>query len=84
MISDQDQILEDASNKAKTQAFYMKKALDNTNLREALKCCSSMLAELKTSLLTPRNYYTLYMQVYIYIYIVDIRRTQIYRDAIPR
>jgi vacuolar protein sorting-associated protein 35 len=37
----------------------MKKALDNNNLREALKHASTMLCELRTSLLSPRNYYNL-------------------------
>ncbi len=37
----------------------MKKALDHNNLREALKHSSAMLCELKTSLLSPRNYFNL-------------------------
>lgn len=41
------------------QAFYMKKALDHNSLREALKHSSAMLCELKTSLLSPRNYFQL-------------------------
>ena len=37
----------------------MKKSLDHNNLREALKYSSAMLSELKTSLLSPRNYFNL-------------------------
>lgn len=37
----------------------MKKALDHNSLREALKHSSAMLCELKTSLLSPRNYFQL-------------------------
>lgn len=37
----------------------MKKSLDAGNLREALKFSSTMLAEMKTSQLTPRNYFNL-------------------------
>lgn len=37
----------------------MKKALDHNSLREALKHSSAMLCELKTSLLSPRNYFNL-------------------------
>lgn len=37
----------------------MKKSLDHNSLREALKHSSAMLCELKTSLLSPRNYFTL-------------------------
>jgi vacuolar protein sorting-associated protein 35 len=64
IVPDQDQLLDDSSTKAKQQAFYMKKALDSGNLREALKSSSNMLAELRTSLLSPRNYYNLYMQIF--------------------
>ena len=40
----------------------MKKSLDQGNLREALKYSSTMLAEMKTSKLTPRNYFNLCKQ----------------------
>jgi len=42
----------------------MKKSLDSNNLRDALKFSSTMLSELKTSRLTPRNYFNLYMMVF--------------------
>merc|ERR1712139_591929 len=45
-------------------AFYMKRAIDNNNLREALKHSSNMICELRTSMLSPKNYYELYMQVF--------------------
>ena len=37
----------------------MKKALDSGNLRDALKFSSTMLTEMKTSRLTPKNYFNL-------------------------
>ena len=37
----------------------MKKSLDTNNLRDALKYSSTMLEELKTSRLSPRNYFNL-------------------------
>lgn len=42
----------------------MKKSLDHNSLREALKHSSAMLCELKTSLLSPRNYFNLFMMVF--------------------
>jgi len=42
----------------------MKKSLDTNNLRDALKYSSTMLEELKTSRLSPRNYFNLYMMVF--------------------
>ena len=54
----------DAQNIAKQYAFYMKRALDDNNLREALKQASLMLGELRTVALSPQKYYELYMQVW--------------------
>lgn len=61
---DQDRLLDEATAVVKEQAFYMKRAIDNDNLREALKHASNLICELRTSLLSPKNYYELYMQVF--------------------
>lgn len=61
---DQDRLLDEAAAVVKEQAFYMKRAVDNDNVREALKHASNMICELRTSLLSPKNYYELYMQVF--------------------
>lgn len=60
---EQDKWLDDANESVKKQAFYMKRFLDGSNLREALKCASAMTGELRTSKLSPNNYYELYMNV---------------------
>jgi vacuolar protein sorting-associated protein 35 len=59
MEEDQDRFLEEHTTVVCQQALYMKKALDSLSLREALKHSSAMLCELKTSLLSPRNYFQL-------------------------
>ena len=56
---DQDRILEEHIQVVREQAFHMKKSLDQNNLRDALKFSSTMLAEMKTSRLSPRNYFNL-------------------------
>ncbi|KAI8853807.1 vacuolar protein sorting-associated protein 35-domain-containing protein [Chytridium lagenaria] len=63
---DQGKVLEEALNIVKVQAFHMKRCLvrDNAKLMDALKHCSTMLAELRTSSLTPKNYYELYMAIF--------------------
>jgi len=61
---EQVKLLEDAKNVVKTQAFYMKRCLDSANLMEALKHASNMICELRTSLLSPKNYYILYMDTF--------------------
>ncbi|XP_030541533.1 vacuolar protein sorting-associated protein 35B isoform X2 [Rhodamnia argentea] len=45
-------------------AFYMHRALDANNLREALKYSALMLSELRTSNLSPHKYYDLYMRAF--------------------
>merc|ERR1719446_1250647 len=61
---DQDRLLDEATAVVKEQAFYMKRAIDNDNLREALKHSSNMVCELRTSLLSPKQYYDLYSHVF--------------------
>jgi len=63
-VDDQDRLLDEATAVVKEQAFYMKRAIDNDNLREALKYSSNLICELRTSLLSPKNYYELYMRVF--------------------
>lgn len=58
---EQAQWLMDAMACVKQQAYHMKRALDGGNLRDALKHASTMLSELRTSLLSPKNYYELYV-----------------------
>ena len=59
MESDQERCLEEAVTVVREQAYYMKQNLDKSNLREALKHSSNMLQELRTNLLSPRNYFSL-------------------------
>uniref|UniRef100_A0A0G4IAI5 Vacuolar protein sorting-associated protein 35 n=1 Tax=Chromera velia CCMP2878 TaxID=1169474 RepID=A0A0G4IAI5_9ALVE len=61
---EQERLLEEAIAVVKEQAFFMKKAIDNDNLRDSLKHGSNMICELRTSLLSPKNYYELYMHVF--------------------
>ncbi|KAF9359106.1 Vacuolar protein sorting-associated protein 35 [Mortierella sp. AD094] len=61
---DQAKFLEDALGVVKIQSFQMKRCLDNNKLMDGLKHCSTMLAELRTSNLTPKNYYELYMAIF--------------------
>lgn len=62
-IEDQDKLLSEALVQVKKNAFEMKTCLDNNRLMDALKFASTMLSELRTSLLSPKSYYELYMGV---------------------
>lgn len=54
---------EEALNAVKSHSFQMKCSLDKGRLMDALNNASSMLNELRTSLLSPKSYYELYMAV---------------------
>ncbi|WVO17904.1 tubulin beta chain [Cryptococcus depauperatus] len=56
--------LSDALANVKTQTVQLKRCLDQDEIMEALKAASSMLAELRTSSLSPKQYYELYMSVF--------------------
>lgn len=45
-------------------AFFMHRALDSNNLKDALKYSAQMLSELRTSRLSPHKYYELYMRAF--------------------
>eukprot|EP00126_Sphaerothecum_destruens_P006463 Sdes_comp19368_c0_seq1m10621 len=63
MLNDQDKILEEALQVVKVQSFQMKRCLDKNKVMDALKHASNILCELRTSLLSPKYYYELYMSV---------------------
>lgn len=59
MEADQERYIEEAVTVVREQAYFMKQNLDQNSLREALKHSSNMLQELRTDLLSPRNYFSL-------------------------
>lgn len=63
VFTEEEQIkaLDDARNQVKLQAFNMKRNLDAGKLMDAMKNASDMISELRTSQLSPKRYYTLYM-----------------------
>ncbi|XP_057424429.1 vacuolar protein sorting-associated protein 35B-like [Lotus japonicus] len=54
-------------------AFFLHRALDDNNLRDALKYAAMMLSELRTSRLSPHKYYELYMRAFD-----ELRRLEIF------
>ena len=58
-LEDQDKLLDEALSVVKVQALQMKRCLDKRKLMDALKHASTMLGELRTSLLSPKSYYEL-------------------------
>lgn len=64
MDEDQEKFLDESINVVRQQGFHMKKTIENNQLRQCLKESSIMLSELRTSNLSPRNYYTLYTLIF--------------------
>ncbi|XP_046375462.1 vacuolar protein sorting-associated protein 35-like isoform X3 [Haliotis cracherodii] len=60
---EQEKLLEEATNVVKNQAFQMIRCLDKGKLMDGLKHASSMLGELRTSMLSPKSYYECYMAI---------------------
>ncbi|KAM5565172.1 vacuolar protein sorting-associated protein 35B [Rosa sericea] len=63
-IEDEDKWLAEGIAGIQHHAFYMHRALDANNLRDALKYSAQMLSELRTSRLSPHKYYELYMRAF--------------------
>lgn len=73
---EQEKLLEEAVGVVKNQSFQMKRCLDKGKLMDGLKHASTMLGELRTSLLSPKSYYELYMAIsdelrHLELYLVD-------------
>ena len=62
-MDEQEKLLEEAMRNVKQESFQMKRCMDKDRLMDALKHASTMLMELRTGNLTPKNYYELYMGV---------------------
>jgi vacuolar protein sorting-associated protein 35 len=58
-IDEQEKLLDTALGVVKVQALEMKRCLDRNKLMDGLKHASTMLGELRTSLLSPKSYYEL-------------------------
>lgn len=75
-LEEQEKLLEEAIGIVKNQAFKMKYSLDEGKAMDALKHASTMLGELRTSLLSPKSYYELYMAItdelrHLELYLLD-------------
>ncbi|EIM92009.1 vacuolar protein sorting-associated protein 35 [Stereum hirsutum FP-91666 SS1] len=63
-VMEEGKLLSEALSTVKIQVQQMKRHLELDQLMDALKSASLMLAELRTSSLSPKQYYELYMAVF--------------------
>ena len=61
---DQEKILDEALLIVKSQAYQMKVAIENNKLRNSLKFAKAMLDTLKSTTLSPSNYYQLFLSIF--------------------
>ncbi|KAI6188356.1 Vacuolar protein sorting-associated protein 35 [Aphelenchoides besseyi] len=61
--TEQEQLLEETIRVVKTQAFEMKRCLDRKEIMEGFRFANVMLAELRSTALSPKFYYRLYIDV---------------------
>lgn len=64
IIEDEEKWLAEGIAGVQQNAFFMLRALDSDNLRDALKYSAQMLSELRTSNLSPHKYFQLYMRAF--------------------
>lgn len=63
VIEDPEKLLEEANKVVEREQFAMKRALDTDKMMDALKHASNMLCELRTSMLSPKTYYELFINI---------------------
>ncbi|KAK4570201.1 retromer complex subunit Vps35 [Recurvomyces mirabilis] len=64
-VEDQARLLEDALTVVRQQSVLMRRCLESPGkLMDALKCASTLVSELRTSSLGPKQYYELYMSIF--------------------
>lgn len=63
-VEDEEKWLAAGITGLQQNAFYMHRALESNNLKDALKYSAQMLSELRTSRLSPHKYYELYMRAF--------------------
>ena len=68
---DQERYLDRGLKKIKAQSFHIHTSIEKNNLRQCLKETYSMLSELRTNALTPKNYYHLFTTVFDEMIIVE-------------
>lgn len=73
-----DTVVEEAKKKIREHAYYMKKALDGQNLKEAIKSAENLIANLRVGNVSPRDYYMLFMLVFDELNILELAFRDVY------
>lgn len=76
-MDESSRALGDALNVVKVQSVQLRRHLDTDQIMDALKSASTMIGELRSSVLAPKHYYELYMAVFdalrhLSVYLYDV------------
>lgn len=64
MEDDQEKLLEQATSVVKSAGVMMQRSFDTSKTADVIKYAVDVISELKTSSMSPKTYYELYMQVF--------------------
>lgn len=73
-----DAVVEEAQKRIQDNAFYMTKALDAQNLKEAMKFAEQMVGSLRVGSVSPREYYSLFLQVFDELNLLEMAFVEAY------
>lgn len=71
-------MVEEARKRIQDNAFYMTKALDAQNLKEAMKFADQMVGSLRVGSVSPREYYSLFLQVFDELNLLEMAFVEAY------
>lgn len=80
---EQTVMLQTALKVVRDQGMLMQRAMDGDNLKVTLDYATEMLRELRSSTLTPRNYYELYMSILDQLRHLEEYFSQLQRNGTP-
>lgn len=79
MDDDQEKLLEQSSQVVKSSGYQMQKSSDTNNTPDVIKHAVDLISELKSSSMSPKTYYELYMQVFDHLSRLESYFMQEYR-----
>jgi vacuolar protein sorting-associated protein 35 len=77
-MSAEDGNVEDGKKKIREHAYYMKKALDAADMKEALKSAEQMISSLRVDKISPKDYYMFFMLVFDELNILELAFRELY------
>lgn len=81
--AEQNRMLAESRERVRQYGFLMKRSVDASDTKEALKNAAILIAELRTGLLTPKVYYELYIDVFSHLQFLEMYFASLQRSGTP-